>query len=302
MVRLIEGNPGGANPVGIDAISPDRFWEFGTTVSNFSADITFDLTGVAGISNLNNIRILHRDDENSAWAILDPNSNTYHIVGNQITVDGINSFSQFGVGSTGGNPLPVELTSFTASVNGTDVNLNWETATEVNNYGFEVERLSSDAGESSFNSHSSSLEFETIGFVQGNGNSNSPQDYSFVDKPIGGTKYKYRLKQIDNDGNYEYSKEIEAELEAPKEFFLAQNYPNPFNPSTAIKFSLPVDEMVNLTVYNALGEKVATLINHVKKAGNYEVNFDASAISTGAYFYRLEAGKNTSVKKMLLIK
>jgi len=191
-------------------------------------------------------------------------------------------------------PFPVELTSFNAKAEGQNVILIWQTVTEVKNYGFEVERASSMT--------SPSQVWEKIGFVSGNGNSNSPKDYSFTDKnPSGGSKFIYRLKQIDNNGKFEYSNEVEIEL-VPNEFNLFQNYPNPFNPATNIKFALPKAAKVTLLVYNLLGEKVAALLNEDKEAGFYDVQFNASNFSTGVYIFRLTAGDFVQTKKMTLMK
>jgi Secretion system C-terminal sorting domain len=193
-------------------------------------------------------------------------------------------------------PLPVELSSFSASVNLNSVSLNWKTATEINNNGFEVERKAGDQ------KSEVSSQWEKVGFVQGNGNSNSPKDYSFVDKNLtGGTKYIYRLKQIDNDGQYQYSKEIEVKV-VPNQYTLYQNYPNPFNPTTTIKFNLPQAAEVNLTVYNILGEKVMTLANGMLEAGFHSVEFNASNLASGTYIYRLQASNFVETKKMMLIK
>ena len=206
------------------------------------------------------------------------------------------------------NPLPVELTSFTASVLGGKVTLSWQTATEVNNYGFEVERTSPRPSLYEGEGGEAGRGWEKIGFVQGHGNSNSVKEYSFTDKPNGGTKFKYRLKQIDNDGKYEYSKEIEIDLGMPNEFSLSQNYPNPFNPSTTIRYSIPnviaseAKQSVVLKVYDILGNVVATLVNENKAAGNYEVKYDASNLSSGIYFYKLQSGSFVQTKKFLLIK
>jgi hypothetical protein len=191
-------------------------------------------------------------------------------------------------------PLPVELSSFTSTTNQNTVNLKWQTKTEVRNYGFEIER--------SQRSDAKNEEWEKIGFVTGYGNSNSPKEYAFTDKnPNGGSKFIYRLKQIDTDGKFEYSREVEVEL-VPEEFNLFQNYPNPFNPETNIKFTLQKESIVNLIVYNMLGEQVAALINEVKEAGFYDIQFDASNLSTGVYIYRLTAGDFVQTKKMTLMK
>lgn len=197
--------------------------------------------------------------------------------------------------SPGDQPLPVELSSFTVSLIQNAINLKWQTKTEVNNYGFEVERrfilLDPQIGI-----------WEKIGFVSGSGNSNSIKDYAFVDKnPSGGNKFIYRLKQIDNDGHFEYSDEVEIEL-IPNESDLFQNYPNPFNPITNIKFALQNSAKVNLSVYNLLGEKVVTLIDEFRDAGFYETQFDAGSLSTGVYVYRLTAGDFVQTKKMTLMK
>ena len=192
-------------------------------------------------------------------------------------------------------PLPVELTSFTAVVNKNSVELKWHTATEVNNYGFEVERIR--------NYELGIRNWEKIGFVNGNGNSNSSKDYSFVDKTNSKGKYAYRLKQIDNDGKYKYSKEVEVDLGTPKEFLLAQNYPNPFNPSTVIKFVVSENGKAVLKVYNTLGSEVTTLFNGNALANQvYEVNFNAANLPSGVYFYKLQLGNKLSIKKMLLLK
>ena len=192
-------------------------------------------------------------------------------------------------------PLPVELTSFTASsVNGT-VNLNWATATEVSNYGFEVERS---ADESVWNK---------IGFVAGNGNSNSVKSYSYSDNTASSGTVYYRLKQLDTDGKYEYSKVVSVNNTTPDAFTVDQNFPNPFNPSTTIRFSLANSSNVKVDVYASNGELVHTLANKTYEAGNHAINFDASPLSAGIYLYRITAidaaGKTFSaVKKMQLIK
>jgi hypothetical protein len=192
--------------------------------------------------------------------------------------------------------LPVELSSFSASIIGSKIKLNWETATEVNNYGFEILRQAHTSTSLSI------TDWEKIGFVNGNGNSNSPKSYSYEDKNALSGKYSYRLKQIDNDGTFEYSKIVEADLGTPKTFELSRNYPNPFNPSTTIRYSLPKAGNVKLTVYNILGQEVVTLVNEFKEAGVHTVNFNASELNSGLYIYKLHAGSFNQTRKMMLIK
>jgi len=186
--------------------------------------------------------------------------------------------------------VPVELSSFTASTKGVDVELIWTTATEINNQGFEIERKI--VGGS----------FKMVGYVAGYGTTSEPKAYSFEDSKLETGNYTYRLKQIDLDGTFIYSKEINVELEIPLEFALEQNYPNPFNPSTIIKYSTAEDGFVKLSVYNLLGEEVASLVNENQKAGRYEVTFNAANYSSGIYLYRLETSNYSSIKKMLLVK
>ncbi|HAS81051.1 MAG: hypothetical protein UR25_C0005G0035 [Candidatus Nomurabacteria bacterium GW2011_GWE1_32_28] len=186
--------------------------------------------------------------------------------------------------------LPVELIFFSAFVDENFVELNWKTATEVNNYGFEVERKTLDSG------------WETIGFVEGHGNSNSPKEYLFFDADVTNGVYSYRLKQIDNNGKFEYSSILEVIIKIPINFVFSQNYPNPFNPETVISYQLPIDDFVNLKIYDIVGREVSELVNEEKKAGIYQIRFDGSNLSSGVYFYRITTGDFSKIKKMILIK
>ena len=189
------------------------------------------------------------------------------------------------------NSLPVELTSFSAILTDKAVLLNWITATEVNNYGFDVERMRD--GE----------DWKALGFVEGNGNSNSPKEYSFVDNTVSNAgTYYYRLKQIDNDGTYEFSKAIEVNFGSPINFELNQNYPNPFNPTTTISFNLPQSGNVTLKVFNSIGEEVVTLTDGYIDAGVYTFNFNADGLPSGMYIYQLNTPEKTQVRKMILMK
>ncbi|HMS64641.1 MAG TPA: YCF48-related protein [Ignavibacteria bacterium] len=187
--------------------------------------------------------------------------------------------------------LPVELSAFTYSVNDNDVHLNWTTASELNNSGFDIERSIVNA------------EWSKIGNVTGNGNSTVSNNYTFTDKNLNPGKYSYRLKQIDYNGNYEYfNLSGEVIIGVPQKFELSQNYPNPFNPVTKIKFAVPFSGFTSLKVYDISGKEVSNLINSNIQAGTYEVLFDGSNLSSGVYFYKLESNAYSDTKKMFLLK
>jgi len=186
--------------------------------------------------------------------------------------------------------IPVELTSFSASVADGFVNLAWSTATESNNKGFDVQRKVAGS------------EFVTIAFVQGKGTTTESQSYSFVDNTVQAGTYQYRLRQVDLDGSYSLSNVVEVTMN-PMEFSLAQNYPNPFNPSTTINFSLAKESNVNLRVFDLLGQEIISLVNNeFMNAGSYSYKFDASSLASGTYVYRLEAGNFVQTRKMTLTK
>lgn len=194
-------------------------------------------------------------------------------------------------GADEADPLPVELTSFTASVTGNDVLLNWTTATETNNSGFTVERSQTQS------------EWIEIGFVPGFGTSTEPRTYSYTDAGLVAGTYYYRIKQIDFNGTYTYYElGSSVEISTPSVFALEQNYPNPFNPTTKIEYSIAKAGNVQLVVFNSIGEEIAVLVNETQQAGRYEINFDASRLSSGVYFYKITAGEFNSIKKMILIK
>lgn len=192
--------------------------------------------------------------------------------------------------------LPVELTLFSATIQTNNVNLIWRTETEINNLGFEIERkVHSNPSQNGNNS-----KWVKIGFVPGLGTTTNPQEYFYLDdiNMISSTTIAYRLKQVDFNGEYEYSDEVLVENIVPVDFELKQNYPNPFNPSTIIKYAVGRQQFVVLKVYDVLGEEIATLVNEEKSAGTYEIKFDASVFTSGVYFYTLEAGSFIETKKM----
>ncbi|MBZ0198634.1 MAG: T9SS type A sorting domain-containing protein, partial [Ignavibacteriaceae bacterium] len=286
----ISSDPGGAAPGGITTVGSSAYWEIGTTLESFTTDLTFDLASYPGITNINNIRMLVRETEDNAWEVY---SGTQTINGNTITCVGVTSFSQWVPGSTGADPLTVELSSFKAAFQLGVVNLSWQTATEINNYGFEIERKI----------QGSNASFEKIGFVGGNGNSNSTKEYTFEDEKPHAGKVQYRLKQIDNDGSFEYSNVVEVDVnQSPTEFSLFQNYPNPFNPSTTIKYGVSDKQIVEINVFDVLGTNVASLVNEQKEPGDYEIRFDASTLSSGIYFYTMTAGNFRDTKKLVLLR
>ncbi|MCK9425814.1 MAG: YCF48-related protein [Ignavibacteriaceae bacterium] len=248
-------------------------------------------------------------DENTFW-LGDINGNIYFTTdgganwtsSKKVTSNTIFSMAVVGddmwLSGTGGtiikghaNPAtPVELMSFSSTIADNKVNLIWKTATEKNNSGFDIERKLE------------SKNWTKIGFVKGQGSTTEASTYTFVDTPNKNGKISYRLKQVDFDGSYTYSDAIQVDLTIPVEFSLAQNYPNPFNPVTTINYSLAARSKVELKVYNILGKQVMNLVNQTQEAGNYKVEFDASKLASGVYFYELNAGQFSAKKKMVLLK
>jgi hypothetical protein len=197
-------------------------------------------------------------------------------------------------------PLPIQLMYFTAAIvnNSQGVRLDWGTASEVNNYGFVIQR------------RGPAEEFAGLpgSFVPGHGTTNIPQHYSFTDvAPLVGTSY-YRLKQIDLDGTVHHSDVVRVDIATsvpeiiPSDFVLEQNYPNPFNPVTTIRYQLPLRSHVSLKVVDLLGCETATLVDRIEEPGHKAVHFDAGGLSSGVYFYRLAADGFVSTKRLLLLK
>jgi hypothetical protein len=196
-------------------------------------------------------------------------------------------------------PLPVELSSFTSVVSNSTVELRWTTLIELNNEGFDIERSVSSGS------------WNKIGFIKGHGTSNVPAAYSFIDKGMKPGNYNYRLKQIDFNGNFSYYQlSNEVIVGNPDSYLLSQNYPNPFNPVTSIRYDIPKSSNVSLKVYDINGKEVTTLVDQIKEAGYYKVEFNGSNLSSGVYYYRLEVSPSNSpgagffvdTKKMLLLK
>ncbi|MEO8400119.1 MAG: alkaline phosphatase family protein, partial [Ignavibacteriaceae bacterium] len=205
---------------------------------------------------------------------------------------------------SGSNPLSVEISTFSAVRKFNKIIIEWTTQSEIDNYGFEIQKMKS-----------KNNIWKTIGFVKGNGNTNNIHQYSFIDDKITDTVYFYKLRQIDNDGSYTFSKVIKINENNIENYELLQNFPNPFNPSTSIQYSVSSRQFISLKIYNILGNEVAVLVNKEQQPGNYEVEFSTkgrygsdrnaaqnSILSSSVYFYRLQAGSFISTKKMLMIK
>jgi len=258
-----------------------------------SGPVTVTLTWPSTNDNsidLNDLVVYKSSDGGDTWKVIsatinkdsDPRTATFTI----------SSFSVFTIGNSS-FPLPVELSSFTASVSSDGVKLNWSTASETTNSGWEIEQRLVLSGEPA--------SFRKIGFVAGNGTTTEARSYSFTTGQIKANQAEFRLKQIDTDGKTSYSQILSVDLK-PAEFALEQNFPNPFNPETTIRYSLAAESRVSLKVYNSLGQQVKTLVQASQPAGFYSVPLTASDLSSGVYFYILEAGSFKSVKKLTLLK
>jgi hypothetical protein len=297
----------------IDGFTGLLIWSAPTGGNTLGAGVLGDLTGdykpeVASADLGNLLKVFNGTNGSSIFTFpfgTGGNSTAAECVWIADDIDKNGSF-EFAAGSRDGRvvvfsgglngTIPVEMTSFSANVNGPYVNLIWTTASEKNNKGFFIERSDFIQQESGW---------QNVGFVDGYGTTTELKHYSFVDKDVKPGKYFYRLKQIDLDGTFEYSKEIEIEVGLPIQFALEQNYPNPFNPSTIIKYSLPVTSKVSLKVFDILGNEVITLVkDEIKESGYHEIEFDSHKInmSSGIYFYKFETEKFISVKKMMFIK
>ena len=191
--------------------------------------------------------------------------------------------------------VPVELINFSSIIEEDKIKLTWETSSETNNKGFEIQRKVGSP-------QSSVSKWEKVGFVEGRGTTSQKQFYSFTDAPLKDGIYSYRIKQIDFDGNFKYSNEIEVNFQRLTNFSLLQNYPNPFNPSTTVSYQVPFASYVNIKIFDALGSEIALLVNEIKQSGTHEVSFNASGLPSGLYLYRMNVNDQSFTKKMMLAK
>ncbi len=301
--EVFNANAGGSSA--LNAISTVRYYQTslvsGTAVSGGTVKITYGVDD--GVSDFSQLVVAICTTVNGTYLSLGGTGDATSVTSVIAYDPGSGSFLR--MGSTGANVLPVEITSFTALARGSKVELNWNTATEVNNYGFEVERKTVSSEQLTVNSKQLAVNsWAKVGFVDGHGTTNAPQNYSFSDNSTLVGKYSYRLKQIDRDGKFEYSKSVESTVGiAPNTIVLGQNYPNPFNPETNIEFAVPVSGRTTLKVYNMLGEEVATLVNGNIEAGVIQhASFKGTSLPSGLYFYTLRSGNFVDTKKMMMVK
>ncbi|MBN8570511.1 MAG: T9SS type A sorting domain-containing protein, partial [Ignavibacteria bacterium] len=282
--------------------SAPGYWIFNSAdgLSGYTYDIECIGADFPGVSNTSTLSMLKRNDSGSPWTWSSANHVTSGGTITEPIIRGKNftSFSEFTMGSEMDNPLPVELSAFTSSINTRDVKLNWVTTYENNNAGFDIERSIKNEGKA---------EWKKIGHMQGAGTTNNATTYNFEDRKLETGKYAYRLKQIDYNGTYKYYELInEVIVGVPDKYSLSQNYPNPFNPSTKIDYNLPYDSKVEIRMYDMTGKEVASIVNVIQHAGYYTVNFNGANLSSGTYFYRItaEGGNNkfATTKKMMLVK
>lgn len=264
-----------------------------TNNTGLNATLTFqyNVNELNGITE-SNLRLFKSTDNGMSWTNMGGTVNTTN---KTVTLSGISGFSRWTLGDVN-SPLPVNLQSFTFSVNSRNVKLYWTTSSEQNNEGFYVERC--------LNNGNTYFDWQNIGYIKGNGNTNFPSHYFIEDVNLNTGIYKYRIKQVDYNHSFEYHYlNSDIEIAIPKKFTLSQNYPNPFNPSTKIDFSLPVDTEVSLIIYDISGKEIVRLLNNkLLKADYYTEVFNALNLPSGIYFYKLLCDKYTASRKFLLIK
>jgi len=294
--------PANTLPSSLDKVTSVRYFTIskgtGASVQTAVVKLSYDVDD--GVSDYVNLRIA-KDDGAGNWVDLG-GVGTGNITGTITSTVNFTGFSNFLLANhTGGsNIIPVEFTSFSSAVNGNEVTLMWSTATESNNYGFEIERAAIEAGQKNW------IE---AGFVNGSGNTTEPAEYIFTDKIPQSGAYSYRIKQIDYNGNFRYTNELYVDINQPTVFSVTQNYPNPFNPETNFDYSLSSDARVIVDIYTLTGEKAASLVNEDQSAGYYTFRIDANELNltSGMYIYRLTAfDKSNNVftqsRKMILLK
>jgi hypothetical protein len=314
--QYITGDPGRPNTVSpidnsvipsytVDTYGKVGYWQLTpTTLAGGTYSISIYPSGFIGRNDFSKLRVLERTTNTGAlWTLQGvhiPGTSVPDTAANRTGLLTSNGFGQFALGGNSidnplDGPLPIELSSFSSSVNSNNVKLTWITASETNNQGFEIYRKSDQS------------DWTKIGFVEGSGTINTPKTYTYNDNRLSAGKYSYELKQIDYNGNFQFFVLSGiTEIGLPKKFDVSQNYPNPFNPVTRIDYNLPLDSKVSIKIYDISGREIKTLVNQAEPAGFHSVSFDGNEFSSGMYIYRVFAGaggQNFEVtKKMLLIK
>lgn len=279
--------------------SIERYFQI-TPSNNSGLDAT--LTFYYDTSELNLLEestlVLFRSTDLVSW---EQKNGSVDVNLNKITLNNVNEFSYWTAASIN-SPLLVEMGTFTSQFINEKMIIKWTTISELNNYGFEIQRTSVFPPPHFENIPGVKNGWETIGFVQSDGNSIRGKDYRFIDETISFGTYYYRLKIIDNDGSYSYSKIISSEVSIPSVTELFQNFPNPFNPETNIKYSLSESGFVKLNLYSITGELLSQLVNEYKTAGRYIVKFNSDNLPSGIYYYRLTVNEFSLTKKLLIQK
>ncbi|HTB26325.1 MAG TPA: Ig-like domain-containing protein, partial [Puia sp.] len=186
-------------------------------------------------------------------------------------------------------PLPITLTSFTVTKDGDNAQLNWTTSMEENNKGFEVQRSTDQSS------------WTILGFVNGAGNSQTPNNYQYLDPNLPAGTYYYRLRQVDFDGNSTYTKIVPVTFDGNLSLDLKQNRPNPFNNSTVIDIVIPKSCRVQLMLYDQMGRPMQVLMDEDKTPGTYSITVNRNGLSSGIYYYKMTAMGQTLVKKMTIL-
>jgi hypothetical protein len=259
-----------------------------------TVNLIFDYSGIPGITNPSTLRLIKRASIDSPWVDITALF-TNDVENLRFIASGITSFSEFTIGSSGDNPLPVQMASFGATAQGMNVTLRFTTVTEVNSHSFEVKRRAEGVG---------SEAWVTVGTREGAGTSTSPRTYEMADEVPAPGRYTYRITQFDRDGQSRDVGTAEVAIVlGPTKFALGQNYPNPFNPTTAIVFTVPEDGHVTLKIFNVIGEEVATLVDETLRAGiPHQATWNASALASGVYFAELRFSGQRLLRKMALLK
>lgn len=273
----------------------------------------FDITSYGGEGFIASLKVYYNDSE--VIDFIDGDSNlqlylksgtdwimmggTVDTLANSISLSNISQLGTWAISDPYDRPIPVELISFNSSVNENNVILNWATATETNNNGFEIERKKIKIPKDDKKQKSNWIK---IGFVPGHGTTTERQAYSFLDEKLKPGEYNYRLRIIDYDGSFEYSNVLSVIVKSPVKYSLSQNFPNPFNPSTIIAYQIPERGHVLLKIYDVLGNEVSTLVNKVVEKGEHEIVFNAAQNTSGIYIYTIFANGFTQTRKMILLK